>query len=57
MMRIASYRIHQSLLDKKDQLSIDDYWPITDHEEQKIEPAKVDADLINKIRKIHNYNG
>ena len=54
-MRTASYRIHQSLVEKP--LSINEYWPIDGFEVEEIEPAVIDADLINKIRKIHNYNG
>lgn len=55
MLRTASYRIHQSLVEKP--LSPDDFWPIEGIEKQETIPAIANADLINLIKKTHNYNG
>ena len=56
MMRIASYRIHQSMVEKP--LNIDDYWPIEGLEKApEIKPAIANKEIINQIRKAHNYNG
>jgi len=52
MMRLASYRIHQSLVEKP--VSIEDYWPLASDGEKEIqEPISIDADMLAKIKRIH----
>lgn len=52
MMRIASYRIHQSLCGK-DAISIEEYWPIEGEEKREKDIFVADADMIAKIKKRH----
>ena len=51
MLRIASYRIHQSLVEKP--LSLTEYWPIQGETEQR-ETIVIDQETIDYIKKIHN---
>ncbi len=50
MMRIASYRIHQSLVEKP--LSITQYWPLRGEHDVK-ETLVVDKEMLEKIKRIH----
>jgi hypothetical protein len=50
MMRIASYRIHQSLVEKP--LSIIDYWPLRGEYDVK-ETFVVDKEMLANIKRIH----
>lgn len=50
MLRIASYRLHQSLVEKP--LSIIEYWPLRDEVEVK-ETMVVDAELLATIKRVH----
>lgn len=57
MMRIASYRIHQSLVQKP--LRIDDYWPLyfdnLNHETgEKI--SQLTQEDFDRIKKVHGIN-
>lgn len=51
MMRISSYRIHQSLVEKP--LSIEKYWPLPSDKESTEEGLIMTPDLLEKIKEIH----
>ena len=52
MLRIASYRIHQSLVEKP--LSLDDYWKID--EVKEMDEMIMTPDLFNEIKKKHGLS-
>lgn len=55
MLRMASYRIHQSLVQKP--LRIKDYWPLpTDNDEKDNVRYVVDNDMLERINKAHGTN-
>jgi len=51
MARLASFRLHQSLVDKP--LSIEEYWPIRGDKSIDSEPIFVDHEMLAKIKRIH----
>ncbi len=51
MLRIASYRIHQSLVQKP--LSITDYWPLPSDKETKKDTLFVSRDILKQIKQAH----
>lgn len=52
MLRIASYRIHQSLVTKP--LSISEYWPLRGDKKPESERIVMTPEMFEGIKKIHN---
>lgn len=51
MMRIASYRIHQSLVEKP--LTIQKYWPLPSDKSQSRDTYFMTKEMLEKIKKAH----
>lgn len=54
MMRIASFRIHQSLCGDKS-LTIEEYWPLNELEEKTKDVMVADSEMIDKIMRVHKF--
>lgn len=51
-LRIASYRIHQSLVEKP--LTLEKYWPIDDIEDDNPDELIMTPEILEQIKKMHN---
>ena len=51
-LRIASYRIHQSLVEKP--LTLEKYWPIDDIEDDNSDELIMTPELLQQIKQAHN---
>lgn len=52
MQRIASYRIHQSLVQKP--FTITEYWPLPSDKKQSRDTFYMTPEMLQKIKKAHN---
>lgn len=51
-LRMASYRIHQSLVTKP--LKIEEYWPLKGDKPKQTEKIEMTRELYAEIKKAHN---
>jgi hypothetical protein len=54
MIRIGSYRIHQSLVKKP--LKIEDFWPLWGDKKHASEKFVMSREMYAEIKKAHNLN-
>lgn len=51
-LRWASYRIHQSLVEKP--AKIEDFWPLWGDKKKETEQLVMTPEMYHKIKQIHN---
>jgi hypothetical protein len=54
MLRISSFRIHQSLCGK-DSLDIEAFWPLKGDRQKSNDTFTADREMVEKIMAIHNF--